>query len=88
MLWLSMTAMVNVGIEPDATCGSGKKVCVYRLGGHRFDEWLSAETEEAIRGPAYSVINNLRDEEFAVGMLSVSTHSNQPTLCHDDGKRI
>ena len=44
----------------------------------RFDELLSTETEEAIRGwtSVFCDINDLR-EEFAVGMLSVSTHSNQ-----------
>ena len=46
---------------------------MYKLGAHRFDELMSAETEEAIRGLVYSVthdkVNDLR-EEFAVGMLS------------------
>lgn len=46
---------------------------MYKLGAHRFDELLAAETEESIRGLVYSVthdrVNDLR-EEFAVGMLS------------------
>ena len=85
--------MVNVDLSlafrigPDAEAA---RKFVYRLGAHRFDELLSAETEEAIRGLVYSVthdkVNDLR-EEFAVGMLSVSAASNEPALCHD-GKRI
>ena len=57
-------------IGPDAEAAAK---FVYRLGAHRFDELLSAETEEAIRGLVYSVthdkVNDLR-EEFAQGMLS------------------
>mmetsp|Transcript_32202 Transcript_32202/g.48024 ORF Transcript_32202/g.48024 Transcript_32202/m.48024 type:complete len:412 (-) Transcript_32202:202-1437(-) len=68
--------MVNVDLSltfrigPDADAARN---FVYRLGAHRFDELLSAETEEAIRGLVYSVthdkVNDLR-EEFALGMLS------------------
>eukprot|EP00545_Synedropsis_sp_CCMP1620_P007302 CAMPEP_0119002678 /NCGR_PEP_ID=MMETSP1176-20130426/18_1 /TAXON_ID=265551 /ORGANISM="Synedropsis recta cf, Strain CCMP1620" /LENGTH=413 /DNA_ID=CAMNT_0006954185 /DNA_START=51 /DNA_END=1292 /DNA_ORIENTATION=+ len=68
--------MVNVDLSltfqigPDAEAASN---FVYRLGAHRFDELLSAETEEAIRALVYSVthdqVNDLR-EEFAQGMLS------------------
>uniref|UniRef100_A0A7S2HT50 Band 7 domain-containing protein n=1 Tax=Helicotheca tamesis TaxID=374047 RepID=A0A7S2HT50_9STRA len=68
--------MVNVDLSltfrigPDADAARN---FVYRLGAHRFDELLSAETEEAIRGLVYSVthdkVNDLR-EEFAMGMLS------------------
>lgn len=58
-------------IGPDAEAA---RKFVYRLGAHRFDEMLTAETEEAIRGLVYSVthdqVNDLR-EEFAVGMKSV-----------------
>mmetsp|Transcript_21341 Transcript_21341/g.32513 ORF Transcript_21341/g.32513 Transcript_21341/m.32513 type:complete len:305 (+) Transcript_21341:1966-2880(+) len=58
-------------IGPDAEAA---RKFVYRLGAHRFDEMLTAETEEAIRGLVFSVthdqVNDLR-EEFAVGMKSV-----------------
>lgn len=58
-------------IGPDAEAA---RKFVYGLGAHRFDEMLTAETEEAIRGLVYSVthdkVNDLR-EEFAVGMKSV-----------------
>ena len=44
---------------------------VYELGAHRFDEFLSAQTDEAIRGLVHEVpalkVHDLR-EEFAMGM--------------------
>lgn len=68
--------MVNVDLSltfrigPDADAARN---FIYRLGAHRFDEFLSAETEESIRGLVYGVthdrVNDLR-EEFAVGMLA------------------
>eukprot|EP00592_Proboscia_alata_P026270 CAMPEP_0194447816 /NCGR_PEP_ID=MMETSP0176-20130528/129218_1 /TAXON_ID=216777 /ORGANISM="Proboscia alata, Strain PI-D3" /LENGTH=414 /DNA_ID=CAMNT_0039274719 /DNA_START=21 /DNA_END=1265 /DNA_ORIENTATION=+ len=46
---------------------------VYKMGAHRLDELLSAESEESIRGLVFSVthdrVNDLR-EEFALGMLA------------------
>uniref|UniRef100_A0A7S1ZEN3 Band 7 domain-containing protein n=1 Tax=Trieres chinensis TaxID=1514140 RepID=A0A7S1ZEN3_TRICV len=67
--------MVNVDLSLTFRIGpdiDAAKNFVYRLGAHRFDELLSAETEESIRGLVYSVthdkVNDLR-EEFAVGML-------------------
>lgn len=70
--------MVNVDLSLTFKIGPDTEAArkfVYRLGAHRFDELLSAEAEEAIRGLVYSVthdkVNDLR-EEFAVGMLSVS----------------
>lgn len=68
--------MVNVDLSltfrigPDADAAAN---FVYRLGAHRFDELLSVQTEEAIRGLVYSVthdrVNDLR-EEFALGVLA------------------
>lgn len=68
--------MVNVDLSltfrvgPDA---ESARLFVYRLGAHRFDELLSAEAEESIRGLVYGVthdrVNDLR-EEFALGMLA------------------
>lgn len=68
--------MVNVDLSltfrigPDAEAA---RLFVYRLGAHRFDELLSAEAEESIRGLVYGVthdrVNDLR-EEFALGMLA------------------
>ena len=67
--------MVNVDLSltfrigPDADAATN---FIYKLGAHRFDELIGAETEEAIRGLVYSVthdkVADLR-EEFAVGML-------------------
>mmetsp|Transcript_32007 Transcript_32007/g.95873 ORF Transcript_32007/g.95873 Transcript_32007/m.95873 type:complete len:348 (+) Transcript_32007:280-1323(+) len=81
--------MVNVDLSltfrigPDADAARN---FVYRLGAHRFDELLSAETEESIRGLVYSVthdkVNDLR-EEFAVGMLSTLN-----AKCNDYGIQI
>lgn len=57
-------------IGPDADAAAN---FVYKLGAHRFDELLSVQTEEAIRGLVYSVthdkVNDLR-EEFALGVLT------------------
>uniref|UniRef100_A0A7S1BD26 Band 7 domain-containing protein n=3 Tax=Corethron hystrix TaxID=216773 RepID=A0A7S1BD26_9STRA len=68
--------MVNVDLSLTFRIGpdiDGARNFVYKLGAHRFDELLSSETEEAIRGLVYSVthdkVNDLR-EEFAVGMLA------------------
>lgn len=67
--------MVNVDLSLTFRIGpdiDAARNFVYKLGAHRFDELLSAETEESIRGLVYSVthdrVNDLR-EEFAVGML-------------------
>eukprot|EP00815_Leptocylindrus_aporus_P006119 CAMPEP_0116062486 /NCGR_PEP_ID=MMETSP0322-20121206/7788_1 /TAXON_ID=163516 /ORGANISM="Leptocylindrus danicus var. apora, Strain B651" /LENGTH=432 /DNA_ID=CAMNT_0003547803 /DNA_START=127 /DNA_END=1425 /DNA_ORIENTATION=+ len=58
-------------IGPDVEAA---RLFVYRLGAHRFDEMLSAECEEAIRGLVYSVthdrVNDLK-EEFAIDMKAV-----------------
>jgi len=63
---LSLTFSVGPSID-DAT------KFVYLLGTSRFDEFLSCEVEEGIRGLVYSVthdrVNDLR-EEFAQGMLA------------------
>ena len=68
--------MVNVDLSLTFRIGpdiDAARNFVYRLGAHRFDELLSAETEESIRGLVYSVthdkVNDLR-EEFALGMVS------------------
>jgi len=68
--------MVNVDLSLTFRIGpdiDGARNFIYKLGAHRFDELLSSETEEAIRGLVYSVthdkVNDLR-EEFAVGMLA------------------
>lgn len=57
-------------IGPDADAAAN---FVYKLGAHRFDELLSVQAEEAIRGLVYSVthdkVNDLR-EEFALGVLT------------------
>mmetsp|Transcript_19324 Transcript_19324/g.25457 ORF Transcript_19324/g.25457 Transcript_19324/m.25457 type:complete len:424 (+) Transcript_19324:251-1522(+) len=76
--------MVNVDLSltfkigPDA---EGAKQFVYSMGAHRFDEFLAAKTEEAIRGLVYSVthdkVNDLR-EEFASGMLSTLNSQTSP----------
>lgn len=54
---------------------------VYKLGTTRFDEFLSNEVEEGIRGLVYSVthdrVNDLR-EEFAQGMLAGLSKKFQP----------
>jgi len=63
---LSLTFAIGPGID-DATD------FVYKLGTTRFDEFLTNEVEEGIRGLVYSVthdrVNDLR-EEFALGMLT------------------
>merc|ERR1712087_325319 len=63
---LSLTFRIDRNVD-DA------KAFVYELGTTRFDEFLSAEVEEGIRGLVYSVthdrVNDLR-EEFAQGMLA------------------
>ncbi|CAM9611177.1 unnamed protein product, partial [Heterosigma akashiwo] len=62
---LSLTFRIGPDVEAATTF-------VYNMGAHRFDEFLAAKTEEAIRGLVYSVthdkVNDLR-EEFASGML-------------------
>jgi len=61
---------LTFAIGPDIT---GAEEFVYKLGTTRFDEFLSNEVEEGIRGLVYSVthdrVNDLR-EEFAQGMLA------------------
>jgi len=63
---LSLTFAIGPGID-EATD------FVYKLGTTRFDEFLTNEVEEGIRGLVYSVthdrVNDLR-EEFAQGMLA------------------
>eukprot|EP00978_Attheya_sp_CCMP212_P044827 scaffold324068_cov30-Attheya_sp.AAC.1 len=61
--------MVNVDLSLTFRIGPDVDVAqafVYLLGAHRFDELLSAEAEEAIRGLVYSVthnkVNDLREE--------------------------
>eukprot|EP00978_Attheya_sp_CCMP212_P026287 scaffold86142_cov51-Attheya_sp.AAC.2 len=75
MLFIGVV-MVNVDLSLTFRIGpdvDAAQAFVYRLGAHRFDELLSAEAEEAIRGLVYSVthdkVNDLR-EEFALGMLT------------------
>jgi len=62
---LSLTFSIGPGVE-------AAEAFVYTLGTSRFDEFLSSEVEEGIRGLVYSVthdrVNDLR-EEFAQGML-------------------
>lgn len=68
MVNVDLSLTFRIGPDVDAA-----QAFVYRLGAHRFDELLSAEAEEAIRGLVYSVthdkVNDLR-EEFALGMLT------------------
>lgn len=63
---LSLTFQIGPDIE-------AARKFVYRIGPSGFDELLSSETEESIRGLVYSVthdrVNDLR-EEFAVNMLA------------------
>lgn len=65
---VNLSLTFRIGPDVDAA-----RNFVYRLGAHRFDELLSAECEEGIRGLVYSVthdkVNDLR-EEFASGMLA------------------
>jgi len=68
MVNIDLSLTFRIGPDIDAA-----RNFVYRLGANRFDELLSAETEEAIRGLVYTEthdkINNLRDD-FSVGMLT------------------
>ncbi|KAL7479853.1 hypothetical protein ACHAW6_005573 [Cyclotella cf. meneghiniana] len=68
MVHVDLSLTFRIGPDADAAANF-----VYKLGAHRFDELMSAETEESIRGLVYSVthdrVNDLR-EEFALGMLS------------------
>lgn len=68
MVNVDLSLTFRIGPDPEAAANF-----IYKLGAHRFDELIAAETEEAIRGLVYSVthdkVNDLR-EEFAVGMLS------------------
>mmetsp|Transcript_24475 Transcript_24475/g.49062 ORF Transcript_24475/g.49062 Transcript_24475/m.49062 type:complete len:385 (-) Transcript_24475:410-1564(-) len=67
MVDINLSVLFAIG--PDT---AGAEDFVYKLGTPRFDEFLSYEVEEGIRGLVYSVthdrVNDLR-EEFAVGML-------------------
>jgi len=71
---LSLTFQIGPDIE-------AARKFVYRLGPNRFDELLSAETEEAIRGLVYSVthdkVNDLR-EEFASNMFATLNSKVEP----------
>ena len=64
--------MVSVDVSISFQVQDAEKF-VYLLGAHRLDEFLSAHTDEAIRGLVYEVASSrvldLR-EEFAFGMLS------------------
>jgi len=67
--------MVDINLSLTFAIGPGAEAAeafVYTLGVSRFDEFLSSEVEEGIRGLVYSVthdrVNDLR-EEFAQGML-------------------
>ncbi|KAL3767683.1 hypothetical protein ACHAWO_004385 [Cyclotella atomus] len=68
MVHVDLSLTFRIGPDADAAANFA-----YKLGAHRFDELLAAETEESIRGLVYSVthdrVNDLR-EEFAFGMLS------------------
>ena len=63
---LSLTFAIGPGVD-------AAQLFVYSLGTTRFDEFLTNEVEEGIRGLVYSVthdrVNDLR-EEFAQGMLA------------------
>ena len=63
--------MVSVDVSISFQIQDAEKF-VYTLGAHRFDELLSAQTDEAIRGLVHEVpssrVLDLR-EEFALGML-------------------
>merc|ERR1719454_2665970 len=68
--------MVGINLSLTFALGPGAEAAeafVYTLGVSRFDEFLSSEVEEGIRGLVYSVthdrVNDLR-EEFAMGMLA------------------
>jgi len=71
---LSLTFSIGPGIEDASDF-------VYKLGTARFDEFLSCEVEEGIRGLVYSVthdrVNDLR-EEFAQGMLASLSRKFKP----------
>lgn len=68
MVNIALSLTFRIGPDIDAA-----RNFVYRLGANRFDELLSAETEEAIRGLVYTEthdkINSLRDD-FSTGMLT------------------
>merc|ERR1719194_65197 len=70
---LSLTFSIGPGAEAEAF--------VFTLGTTRFDEFLTNEVEEGIRGLVYSVthdrVNDLR-EEFAQGMLAALAKKFQP----------
>jgi len=68
--------MVDINLSLTFSIGPGAEAAeafVFTLGTTRFDEFLSNEVEEGIRGLVYSVthdrVNDLR-EEFAQGMLA------------------
>merc|ERR1719230_2149474 len=68
--------MVDINLSLTFSIGPGVDEAtdfVYKLGSSRFDEFLTNEVEEGIRGLVYSVthdrVNDLR-EEFAQGMLA------------------
>lgn len=70
------TVLVDVDLSLTFRIGPGSDEVsnfIYKLGAHRFDELLSAETKQAIRALVYSVtydqVNDMR-EEFATTMLS------------------
>ena len=80
---LSLTFSIGPGID-DAT------EFVYKLGTARFDEFISNEVEEGIRGLVYSVthdrVNDLR-EEFAQGMLASLSRKFMPCGARGDPTR-
>jgi len=76
--------MVDINLSLTFSIGPGAEAAeafVYQLGTTRFDEFLSNEVEEGIRGLVYSVthdrVNDLR-EEFAQGMLGTLSRKFKP----------
>ena len=84
MLWLSTIVMVKVDLSlelnPTQLAETTRKfVCTVLEDTASMNCFQPRQRKTSV----FCHINDLRDEEFAVGMLSVSTHSNQPTLCHE-----
>ena len=75
MVDINLSLTFAIGPDSDAA------TAVYSLGCTRFDEFLTNEVEEGIRGLVYSVthdrVNDLR-EEFAQGMLASLSRKFQP----------
>ena len=61
--FMNVSLLLQVNVDLSLTFRIGPDIdaarnFVYRLGAHRFDELLSAETEESIRGLVYSVTHD------------------------------